>query len=194
MIAVVDYGGGNLSSVLKAFRYLGADAVATSDADIVRAADKIVLPGVGSFGDAAESLSKSGIDSVIKEEIAKGKPFFGICLGMQLLFENSEESVGAKGLGLLKGTVKKFPPADKVPHIGWNDLSEVKSAFLTEGSYVYFVHGYYADFCSETAAVTQYAGVRFTSAVASGNLFATQFHPEKSGEVGLEILRRFVNL
>lgn len=194
MIAVVDYGGGNLSSVLKAFRYLGADAVATSDADIVRAADKIVLPGVGSFGDAAESLSKSGIDSVIKEEIAKGKPFFGICLGMQLLFENSEESVGAKGLGLLKGTVKKFPPADKVPHIGWNDLSEVKSAFLTEGSYVYFVHGYYADICSETAAVTQYAGVRFTSAVASGNLFATQFHPEKSGEVGLEILRRFVNL
>lgn len=194
MIAVVDYGGGNLSSVLKAFRYLGADAVATSDADIVRAADKIVLPGVGSFGDAAESLSKSGIDSVIKEEIAKGKPFFGICLGMQLLFENSEESVGAKGLGLLKGTVKKFPPADKVPHIGWNDLSEVKSAFLTEGSYVYFVHGYYADLCSETAAVTQYAGVRFTSAVASGNLFATQFHPEKSGEVGLEILRRFVNL
>lgn len=194
MIAVVDYGGGNLSSVLKAFRYLGADAVATSDADIVRAADKIVLPGVGSFGDAAESLSKSGIDSVIKEEIAKGKPFFGICLGMQLLFENSEESVGAKGLGLLKGTVKKFPPKDKVPHIGWNDLSEVKSAFLTEGSYVYFVHGYYADLCSETAAVTQYAGVRFTSAVASGNLFATQFHPEKSGEVGLEILRRFVNL
>lgn len=194
MIAVVDYGGGNLSSVLKAFRYLGADAVATSDADIVRAADKIVLPGVGSFGDAAESLAKSGIDSVIKEEIAKGKPFFGICLGMQLLFEKSEESVGAKGLGLLKGTVKKFPPADKVPHIGWNDLSEVKSAFLTEGSYVYFVHGYYAELCSETAAVTQYAGVRFTSAVASGNIFATQFHPEKSGEVGLEILRRFVNL
>lgn len=194
MIAVVDYGGGNLSSVLKAFGYLGADAVATCNAEIVRAADKIVLPGVGSFGDAAESLSKSGIDSVIKEEIAKGKPFFGICLGMQLLFEKSEESVGAKGLGLLKGTVKKFPPADKVPHIGWNDLSEVKSAFLTEGSYVYFVHGYYAELCSETAAVTQYAGVRFTSAVASGNIFATQFHPEKSGEVGLEILRRFVNL
>lgn len=194
MIAVVDYGGGNLSSVLKAFEYLGADAVATSDAEIVRASDKIVLPGVGSFGDAAESLSKSGIDSVIKEEIAKGKPFFGICLGMQLLFEESEESVGAKGLGLLKGTVKKFPPADKVPHVGWNDLTEVKSAFLTEGSYVYFVHGYYADICSETAAVTSYAGVRFTSAVASGNVFATQFHPEKSGEVGLEILRRFVNL
>lgn len=194
MIAVVDYGGGNLSSVLKAFEYLGADAVATSDAETVRAADKILLPGVGSFGDAVDSLRRNGLDTVLKEEIAKGKPFFGICLGMQLLFEESEESVGAKGLGLLKGTVKKFPPADKVPHIGWNDLSEVKSAFLTEGSYVYFVHGYYADLCSETAAVTQYAGVRFTSAVASGNLFATQFHPEKSGEVGLEILRRFVNL
>lgn len=194
MIAVVDYGGGNLSSVLKAFEYLGADAVATSDAETVRAADKILLPGVGSFGDAVDSLRRNGLDTVLKEEIAKGKPFFGICLGMQLLFEESEESVGAKGLGLLTGTVKKFPPADKVPHIGWNDLSEVKSAFLTEGSYVYFVHGYYADLCSETAAVTQYAGVRFTSAVASGNLFATQFHPEKSGEVGLEILRRFVNL
>lgn len=194
MIAVVDYGGGNLSSVLKAFEYLGADAVATSDAETVRAADKILLPGVGSFGDAVDSLRRNGLDTVLKEEIAKGKPFFGICLGMQLLFEESEESVGAKGLGLLKGAVKKFPPADKVPHIGWNDLSAVKSAFLTEGSYVYFVHGYYADLCSETAAVTQYAGVRFTSAVASGNLFATQFHPEKSGEVGLEILRRFVNL
>lgn len=194
MIAVVDYGGGNLSSVLKAFEYLGADAVATSDAETVGAADKILLPGVGSFGDAVDSLRRNGLDTVLKEEIAKGKPFFGICLGMQLLFEESEESVGAKGLGLLKGTVKKFPPADKVPHIGWNDLSAVKSAFLTEGSYVYFVHGYYADLCSETAAVTQYAGVRFTSAVASGNLFATQFHPEKSGEVGLEILRRFVNL
>lgn len=194
MIAVIDYGGGNLSSVLKALRYLGADAVTTSDADVVRAADKIVLPGVGSFGDAAESLCKTGIDTVIKEEIAKGKPFFGICLGMQLLFEQSEESGGAKGLGILKGTVKKFPPTDKVPHIGWNDLKEVKSAFLTEGSYVYFVHGYYADICSATAAATEYAGVRFTSAVASGKLFATQFHPEKSGEVGLEILRRFVNL
>ena len=201
MIAVIDYDAGNIRSVEHALAALGLPAVLTRDPDVIRKADKVILPGVGAFGDAMEKLNTYGLTGVIKEVVAAGNPFLGICLGMQLLFDSGEESPGAKGLSLLPGRILRIPEGDglKIPHIGWNDLAFPKKSRLfegiPEGSYVYFVHSYYlkADRIEDVAATTQY-GVEIHAAVERGNVFGCQFHPEKSGDVGLAILRNFGNL
>ena len=201
MIAVIDYDAGNIRSVEHALAALGLPAVLTRDPDVIRKADKVILPGVGAFGDAMEKLNAYGLTGVIKEVVAAGKPFLGICLGMQLLFDSGEESPGAKGLSLLPGRILRIPEGEglKIPHIGWNDLAFPKKSRLfegiPEGSYVYFVHSYYlkADRIEDVAATTQY-GVTIHAAVEQGNVFGCQFHPEKSGDVGLAILRNFGNL
>ena len=201
MIAVIDYDAGNIRSVEHALAALGLPAVLTRNPDVIRKADKVILPGVGAFGDAMENLNTYGLTRVIKEVVAAGKPFLGICLGMQLLFDSGEESPGAKGLSLLPGRILRIPEGDglKIPHIGWNDLAFPKKSRLfegiPEGSYVYFVHSYYlkADRIEDVAATTQY-GVEIHAAVEQGNVFGCQFHPEKSGDVGLAILRNFGNL
>ena len=201
MIAIIDYGAGNLQSVKKAFDFIGAESVITDNPETINACDKILLPGVGSFGDAMDSMTKKGLVDTVKQNALSGKPFLGICLGLQLLFEESEESPGVKGLGIFKGKIKKFAPdmGLKIPHIGWNSL-EIKQKDtlfkgIPENSYVYFVHSYYlyAEDENEIATVTNY-GIDFHSAVGKDNIFATQFHPEKSGDVGLQILRNFVEL
>ena len=201
MIAILDYGVGNLFSVEKAFAALGADARVTNDENIIRQAEKIVLPGVGAFGDCMKNLEESGLIPVLKESIAVGKPLLGICVGLQILFDGSEESPGAKGLGLIHGMVKKInAPGLKVPHMGWNSIKvreqrEPIDLFkgLSDKPYVYFVHSYYAvpDDKSVITATTEY-GETLTAAVALGNIQATQFHPEKSGDVGLAILKNFI--
>ncbi len=201
MIAVIDYDAGNIRSVEHALAALGLPAVLTRDPDVIRKADKVILPGVGAFGDAMEKLNTYGLTGVIREVVAAGNPFLGICLGMQLLFDSGEESPGAKGLSLLPGRILRIPEGDglKIPHIGWNDLAFPKKSRLfegiPEGSYVYFVHSYYlkADRIEDVAATTQY-GVEIHAAVEQGNVFGCQFHPEKSGDVGLAILRNFGNL
>lgn len=199
MTAIVDYGAGNLQSVKKALEFIGADSVITDDPSVILSSDRVLLPGVGSFGDAMESLKRKNLTDAVKQSALSGKPFLGICLGLQLLFEESEESPGVKGLGIFKGKIKKFP-ADmglKIPHIGWNsvDIKQDGGIFkdIPNNSYVYFVHSYYldADDPSDVAAVTNY-GINFHSAAGRGNIFATQFHPEKSGDVGLAILRNFM--
>ncbi|MBQ4326911.1 MAG: imidazole glycerol phosphate synthase subunit HisH [Clostridia bacterium] len=200
MIAVVDYGVGNLFSLVSSLKAVGADAVVTGDADVIRNADKIILPGVGAFGDAAAKLRATGLDRVIIEEAKAGKPLLGICLGMQLLLERSFEYGEHKGLGLIEGdivTISNVIPADlKIPHIGWNALkfTENKSPlfkYINEGDHVYFVHSYYGANCAkDTVAVAEY-GAELTAAVARGNVMGCQFHPEKSGEVGLKILKAF---
>ena len=201
MIAIIDYGAGNLQSVKKAFDFIGAENVITNDPKVILSADKILLPGVGSFGDAMDSMEKSGLVEIVKECALSGKPFLGICLGLQLLFEESEESPGVKGLGIFKGKIKKFPSdmGLKIPHIGWNSL-EIKQKDtlfkdIPENSYVYFVHSYYlhAEDENDIATITNY-GIDFHSAVGKNNIFATQFHPEKSGDVGLQILRNFASM
>ena len=198
MIAIIDYGVGNLFSLTSSFRAIGADVVVTNDINTIKLADKLVLPGVGAFRDAAKKLRESGMDKVILEEAAAGKPLMGICLGMQLLFENSFEYGEHKGLGLIKGDIKPFRGAInknlKIPHIGWNAI-EVKPdcsifKYVNSGDHVYFVHSFYAETSDYTAAKTEY-GIDFTAAVANGNIYGCQFHPEKSGEVGLNILRGF---
>lgn len=201
MIAILDYGVGNLFSVEKAFAALGADARVTNDENIIRQAEKIVLPGVGAFGDCMKNLEESGLVLVLKESIAAGKPLLGICVGLQILFDGSEESPGAKGLGLIHGMVKKInAPGLKVPHMGWNSIKvreqrEPIDLFkgLSDKPYVYFVHSYHAvpDDKSVITATTEY-GETLTAAVALGNIQATQFHPEKSGDVGLAILKNFI--
>ena len=213
MIAIIDYDAGNIKSVEKALKYLGEDAVITSDRDVILNASGVILPGVGAFGDAMEKLTTRSLDSVIYEYVSEGKPFLGICLGLQLLFENSEESPGVKGLGLLKGTIKKIPNeysdnsgaekntiiTQKVPQIGWNSIEVNPDSSLLKGiksgSYVYFVHSYYlqAAHSDEVAATTNY-GVSIDAAVERSNVMATQFHPEKSSEVGLNILKNFINM
>lgn len=201
MIAIIDYGAGNLQSVKKAFDFIGAENVITNDPKVIMSADKILLPGVGSFGDAMNSMAKNGLVETVKECAASSKPFLGICLGLQLLFEESEESPGVKGLGILKGKIRKFPSdmGLKIPHIGWNSLNikQKDGIFkdIPENSYVYFVHSYYllAEDESDIATVTNY-GIDFHSAVGKNNVFATQFHPEKSGDVGLQILRNFASM
>lgn len=201
MIAIIDYDAGNLKSVLKALQYLGKDAVITRDPEVIRSADKVILPGVGAFGDAMDKLKEYQLDSLIGEIAESGKPFLGICLGLQLLFESSEESPGVEGLGILKGTIKRIPDADglKVPHIGWNSLKLQNEGRLFQGipseSYVYFVHSYYLQAEDEeiVKASTTY-GVTIHASVEKGNVFACQFHPEKSGETGLQILRNFAEL
>ena len=196
MIGIIDYGVGNLFSLRSSFAAIGAEAFVSGDAAELAKADRLVLPGVGAFGDAAEKLRRSGLDIFVKEQAAAGKPLLGICLGMQLLFEKSYEYGEHEGLGLLKGQVVgmagKLPADLKIPHMGWNALSLTKPArLLKDGSYVYFVHSFYAENCDASlAAVTDY-GIPITAAVEQGNIFGCQFHPEKSGNVGLEILRKF---
>ena len=201
MIAIIDYGAGNLQSVKKAFDFIGAESVITDNPEIINACDRILLPGVGSFGDAMDSMAKSGLVDTVKQNALSCKPFLGICLGLQLLFEESEESPGVKGLGIFKGKIKKFSSdmGLKIPHIGWNSL-EIKQKDgifknIPENSYVYFVHSYYlhAEDKNDIAAITNY-GIDFHSAVGKNNVFATQFHPEKSGDVGLQILRNFASM
>ena len=199
MIAVVDYGVGNLFSLVSSLRMIGADAVVTGDADEIRAADKILLPGVGAFRDAAEKLRKSGLDRVICEEAQGGKEILGICLGMQLLFEKSYEYGDSKGLGLLKGSVVpmegKIPAELKIPHIGWNALHIQRDhkllRYIKEGDCVYFVHSFFATDCEDSLVATAEYGRELTAVVAKNNVMGCQFHPEKSGKIGLAILRAF---
>jgi len=199
MIAIIDYDAGNIKSVEKAVKRYGQDVVLTRDAEVLRAADKVILPGVGAFGDAMDKLKKYGLDTVIREVISSGKPFLGICLGLQLLFEESEETPGVKGLGVLKGKIVRIPETGlKVPHIGWNSLKFEKETplfnGLSDGVYVYFVHSYYLKAEEDIViASTEYA-THIHAAVAKDNVFACQFHPEKSSEVGLRILENFVNM
>ncbi|MBP3555869.1 MAG: imidazole glycerol phosphate synthase subunit HisH [Clostridia bacterium] len=203
MIAVVDYGVGNLFSLSSSLAAIGAEVVVTGDADVIRAADKILLPGVGAFEDAIAKLRASGLDEVVCEEARKGKPLLGICLGMQLLFEKSYEFGEFEGLGLIEGAVRPIAdviPADyKIPHIGWNALHLVgeKSPifqYLNDGDHVYFVHSFYAADCEKNVIATSEYGAELTAAVAKDNIFGCQFHPEKSGPVGLSILRAFAEL
>ena len=202
MIAIIDYGVGNLFSLCSSLEFIGAQAVVTPNADEIRAADKIILPGVGAFSDAAEKLRLSGLDSVIREEAERGKPIMGICLGMQLLFEESREYGVHKGLSLLKGRVIPIEgcvdPALKIPHIGWNALHFQREhplfKYVSEGDCVYFVHSYFASECDESLIATSEYGRELTAAVAKDNVMGCQFHPEKSGEVGLNILRGFCEL
>ena len=203
MIAIVDYGVGNLFSLRSSFAAIGAEVTVTDDPCVLRAADKIVLPGVGAFEDAARKLRESGLDTVVIEEARAGKPLLGICLGMQMLFEYSYEYGKHKGLGLIPGSVRPIAdviPADlKIPHIGWNALSfgENKHSlfrYLEEGDHVYFVHSYYAAECEESVIARAEYGAPLTAAVARGNVMGCQFHPEKSGRVGLSILRAFAEM
>ncbi len=199
MIAIIDYDAGNLKSVEKALKKLGAEVVVTRDAETILSADKVILPGVGAFGLAMEKLHSFGLVEPIRAVAASGKPFLGICLGLQLLFDSSEEAPGCQGLSILKGSIVKIPKKEglKVPHIGWNSLSLCNKATLFQGlseePYVYFVHSYYlkAQEPEIVAATTEY-GVTIHASVEKGNVFACQFHPEKSGEVGLTILKNFV--
>ena len=200
MLAIVDYGVGNLFSLRSSLVAIGADAVVTSDAEDLRRADTIILPGVGAFGDAAAKLRESGLGDVVVEEANKGKPILGICLGMQLLLEKSYEYGEHAGLGLIKGEIRPIAdviPADlKIPHIGWNNLhfGENKHPlfrYLSEGDCVYFVHSLYGTHCDESVIATAEYGVPLTAAVAHGNVCGCQFHPEKSGRVGRDILRAF---
>lgn len=201
MIAVIDYGAGNLQSVKKALDFIGCENIATGDGGAIAAADAIILPGVGSFGDAMASLRGKGLDKVIEREVASGKQFLGICLGLQLLFEGSEETPGVSGLGLLKGKIQKIPKSEgiKVPHMGWNSLEITNKGGIFEGihngDFVYFVHSYYltADNPSDVSARTFYS-VPIDAAVCRDNVSAVQFHPEKSGATGIQMLRNFVNM
>ena len=201
MIAMIDYDAGNIKSVEKALHKLGAEVVITKDADTILQADKVILPGVGSFGDAMANLKKYGLDEVIHKVVSKGTPFFGICLGLQLLFERSDETPGVEGLGILKGEILRIPDGEnlKIPHMGWNSLHLQNQGRLFKGlpenSYVYFVHSYYLKAEEENIvkATTEY-GVHIHASVEKDNVFACQFHPEKSSDVGLQILKNFVEL
>lgn len=202
MIAIIDYGVGNLYSLTSSFKFIGADVTVTSDADVIRSADKLILPGVGAFEDAREKLRASGLDTVIVGEAEKGKPVMGICLGMQMLFEYSYEYGKHAGLGLLSGSVigmqGRIPAELKIPHIGWNALHITRShpllKYVNEGDCVYFVHSFYADGCEDSLIATAEYGREITATVAKGNVMGCQFHPEKSGKVGLSILRAFCEL
>lgn len=200
MIAVIDYGVGNLFSLKSSLAAIGAKALVTSDPELIKSADRIILPGVGAFEDAAEKLSSAGLAELVISEAKKGKPTLGICLGMQLLFEKSYEYGEHKGLGLIKGAVRPLEGAIseslKIPHMGWNALKIKDKAcslfkYINDGDFVYFVHSYYATECDEAVTATADYGVLVTAAVARGNVFGCQFHPEKSGETGLNILRAF---
>ena len=202
MIAIVDYGVGNLFSLQSSFAKVGADTVLTADKKMIENADKILLPGVGAFADAAKKLKESGLDELLVQEAKKGKYIMGVCLGMQLLFEKSFEYGEYNGLGLLKGKVvpiKEYVDEKlKIPHIGWNALRIQKESSLLkyckDGDYVYFVHSYFATDCADSVlAVTDY-GAPLTAAVAKNNVMGCQFHPEKSGDVGLNILRAFCDM
>ena len=201
MIAILDYDAGNIKSVEKAFKILGEETILTRDFSVIERADRLVLPGVGSFAEAMGHLKKYELDKAIKEFVASGKPFIGICLGLQLLFDSSEESPGVEGLHLLDGVVKRIPDGEgiKVPHIGWNSLDFPNEGRLCkgidEGSFVYFVHSYYLEAAdpSIVKATTEY-GCHIHASVEKDNVFACQFHPEKSSAVGLQILKNFANV
>ena len=202
MIAIVDYGVGNLFSLKSSFAAIGVDVVVTGDPQVIADAEKIILPGVGAFEDAARKLSDSGLDKVIKDEVAKGKPLLGICLGMQMLFDVSYEYGEHKGLGLISGSVKPIRPEIseelKIPHIGWNPLIIKKESpilkYVEEGECVYFVHSYYAADCDESVASVSEYGAYLTASVSLGNVHGCQFHPEKSGKTGLNILKAYAEL
>ncbi|WP_050698226.1 imidazole glycerol phosphate synthase subunit HisH [Anaeromassilibacillus senegalensis] len=201
MIAVIDYGAGNLQSVVKAFHYIGCEVKVTADKEELKEASAAILPGVGAFGDSMRCLNQSGMVQPALDFIESGKPFLGICLGLHLLFEGSEEDPGISGLGVLKGQICRIPEKDqlKIPHIGWNSLNIRKPEGIFQNleanPYVYFVHSYYlhAEDRDVVSATTEY-GVEIDAAVQKGNLFATQFHPEKSGRTGLKMLKNFVSL
>lgn len=197
MVAIIDYGAGNLQSVEKALRHLGCQCQITADQGELAAAQAAVLPGVGAFGDAMGQLRARGLEEPIRQFVSSGKPFLGICLGLQILFEESEESPGVKGLGLLRGKVLRLPKESglKIPHIGWNSLSVGKPGGLFAGvegePYVYFVHSYYLRAEEDVVTATAEYGTTIHAAVQKGNLLACQFHPEKSGQVGLKLLENF---
>lgn len=201
MIAIIDYDAGNIKSVEKALLLLGQDVVITGDREEILKADKVVLPGVGAFGDAMDNLRRTGLDQVIREVTDRGTPFLGICLGLQLLFERSDEAPGVDGLGILEGEILRIPDKNglKIPHMGWNSLHLENNGRLfrgiEEGSYVYFVHSYYLKAADEriVKASTEYS-THIHASVEKGNVFACQFHPEKSSDVGIQILRNFVEL
>ncbi len=201
MIAIIDYDAGNIKSVEKAMLLLGQEVVITRDRDEILRADKVILPGVGAFGDAMEKIHQYGLFDVIHEVVDKGTPFLGICLGLQLLFERSDETPGVEGLGILKGEILRIPEKEglKIPHMGWNSLKFPCQGRLFQGlpedSYVYFVHSYYLKAADESivTATTDYSTLIHAS-VEKGNVFACQFHPEKSSDVGIQILRNFVEL
>lgn len=205
MIAIIDYGVGNLFSLKSSFAFIDKEAVVTGDPEVIEKCDRIILPGVGAFSDAAKKLKESGLGDIVKEQAAKGKPVLGICLGMQLLFEKSYEYGEHEGLGLIKGNVR--PIADvvgkelKIPHIGWNALIFPKDKeksplykYTDEGDFVYFVHSYYAADCDESITAVSEYGAMITASVQNGNIYGAQFHPEKSGNVGLEILKAFCEI
>lgn len=205
MIAIVDYGVGNLFSLYSSFEFIGEDVVIASDKETLQESDRIILPGVGAFGDAKEKLEVSGLQEALLEEVTKGKPLLGICLGMQLLFEESFEYGYHEGLGLIKGSIapiKDVAPSNlKIPHIGWNALhfpaDKEKSRlfkYINEGDFVYFVHSFYGQNCDKALIASTEYGAELTAAVADKNVFGTQFHPEKSGDVGLSILRAFCEI
>ncbi len=200
MIAIVDYGVGNLFSLKSSLNAIGAKVCVTCDADEIKKADKIILPGVGAFGDAAQKLRESGLDTVIKEQALAGKPLLGICLGMQLLFDKSFEYGEHTGLGLIPGEIRPIgevvPNGTKIPHMGWNALDFTKEncpifKYIKQGDHVYFVHSYFGTRCEQSTVATAYYEAPLTAAVRRNNIYGCQFHPEKSGEVGLNILRAF---
>ncbi len=199
MLAITDYGVGNLFSLCSSFGAIGENAVITDDPEVIERADRIVLPGVGAFGDAMKKLKNSGLDKVITEQAKSGKPLLGICLGMQMLFEKSYEYGEFDGLGLLSGKVVPMegtlPKKLKIPHIGWNMLNIRKNSplfkYIKDGEYVYFVHSFYATECGDSLIADTDYGVSVTAAVGRNNIFGCQFHPEKSGKIGLDILRAF---
>ncbi len=203
MVAIVDYGVGNLFSLMSSFKAIGVSAVVTGDEEEIKKADKIILPGVGAFGDAAQKLRETKLDKVIINEVHKGKELLGICLGMQLLFNKSYEYGEYEGLGLINGNIKPIAdviPQDlKIPHIGWNSLrfTENKSKifkYINDGDFVYFVHSFYGADCADSVIATTDYGACLTAAVAKENVYGCQFHPEKSGEVGLKILKAFCDI
>jgi glutamine amidotransferase len=198
MIAVVDYGMGNLKSVTNAFRKLGTQIVVTRDRETIRKASAVVLPGVGAFGKCIENLKAFDLFDFLKEEIGAGKRYLGICLGLQILLESSEESEGVAGMGLVRGRVVRFRTELKVPHMGWNSVEIVKRSKIFSGietgNYFYFVHSYYPEPEEEVAATKTEYSIRFTSSIEKENIFACQYHPEKSQEIGLSLLRNFVAL
>ena len=202
MIAIVDYSVGNLFSLKSSLSAIGYDAVITGEAEVIRKSDKIFLPGVGAFGDAISKLRSTGLDKVIIDEAKNGKAILGICLGMQLLFEKSFEYGEHKGLGLIKGEIRPIAdvisPDLKIPHIGWNALKFTKQnplfKYINDGDFVYFVHSYYGANCSDSVIATAEYSTDLTAAVADGNVYGCQFHPEKSGKVGLKILKAFCEM
>ena len=203
MIAIIDYGVGNLFSLTCSIKAVGGEVVVTGDPEVIRSADKLILPGVGAFGDAADKLFGSGLDKVVMEEVAAGKPLLGICLGMQLLFDESHEYGVHKGLGLIPGKIVgmkgRLPENLSIPHMGWNGLNFTAKKspifkYLSEGDCVYFVHSFYGIDCEESTTATAEYGIPITASVQHGNIFGCQFHPEKSGRVGLSILKAFCEL